>query len=166
MRKHIFINTLSASTPLLPNMSQRQRRDNRGDRNNHRDRHDNRNEHRSDRDRNDRNDRNDRSKSYMSRQERPKKEAILDLNKFKDQKVVVKFIGGRQVVGVLKGFDQLMNLVLEDVSEQLRDPEDDAVLTEKTRDFKVVVVRGPLLLTLSPLDGTESIENPFVVDQQ
>lgn len=101
----------------------------------------------------------------MSRQDRPKKEAILDLQKYKDEKVVVKFIGGRQVVGVLKGFDQLMNLVLEDVTEQLRDPEDDSILTEKTREFKVVVVRGPLLLTLSPLDGTESIENPFVVDQ-
>jgi len=44
----------------------------------------------------------------------------LDLNKYKDQKIRVKFIGGREVVGILKGFDQLMNLVLENVTETLR----------------------------------------------
>lgn len=135
-------------------MSQRQRRDNKPHYN------------RGDRERGDRDSNRGGKSSYMSRQERPKKEAILDLNKYKDEKVVVKFIGGRQVVGVLKGFDQLMNLVLEDVEETLRDPEDENVLTDKTRTFKVVVVRGPLLLTLSPLNGTESIENPFVVEQE
>lgn len=88
------------------------------------------------------------------------------MNKYKDEKVTVKFIGGRQIVGVLKGFDQLMNLVLEDVTETLRDADDESILTEKTRQLGTVVVRGPQLLTLSPLNGTESIENPFVVDQQ
>lgn len=44
----------------------------------------------------------------------------MDLNKYKDQEIRVKFIGGRQVVGILKGFDQLMNLVLDDVVETLR----------------------------------------------
>lgn len=73
----------------------------------------------------------------------------------------MKFIGGRYVVGTLKGFDQLMNLVLEDVIETLRDPEDDSVLTEQTRQLGTVIVRGPQMLTLSPLDGTESISNPF-----
>lgn len=37
-----------------------------------------------------------------------------------DAKIRVKFIGGRQIVGVLKGFDQLMNLVLQEVEETLR----------------------------------------------
>lgn len=32
----------------------------------------------------------------------------------------IQFIGGRLVVGKLKGFDQLMNLVLEDATETLR----------------------------------------------
>lgn len=56
----------------------------------------------------------------MSRPEGPKREAILDLSKYNDQKIIVQLIGGRQIVGVLKGFDQLMNLVLEDVDETLR----------------------------------------------
>lgn len=113
--------------------------------------------------RNDRQDRqhNDRRNNNAQRQERPKKEAILDLKKYYDQKIIVKFIGGRQVVGVLKGYDQLMNLVLEDVVEQLRDADDELILTENTRNLGTVVVRGPQMLTLSPLDGTESIDNPF-----
>lgn len=90
----------------------------------------------------------------------------MELKKYYDQKVLVKFIGGRLVVGVLKGYDQLMNLVLEDVVETLRDPEDDSILTDSTRSLGTVVVRGPQMLTLSPLEGMESIENPFVVDQQ
>lgn len=90
----------------------------------------------------------------------------MDLKKYYNQKVVVKFIGGRQVVGVLKGYDQLMNLVLEEVVEQLRDVDDESMLTENTRELGTVVVRGPQLLTLSPLEGTESISNPFQVEQQ
>lgn len=88
----------------------------------------------------------------------------MDLTTYYDKKVVVKFIGGRQVVGTVKGFDQLMNLVLDDVVEQLRDPEDDTILTDKTRELGTVVVRGPQLLTIAPLDGTEEISNPFLED--
>lgn len=73
----------------------------------------------------------------------------------------VKFIGGRFIVGVLKGFDQLMNLVLEDVVETLRDPEDESFLTDKTRQLGTVIVRGPQMLSLSPLDGCESFTPNF-----
>lgn len=54
------------------------------------------------------------------RSEGPKREAILDLNKHKGEEIRVRCVGGRQITGILKGFDQLMNLVLEDVTEQLR----------------------------------------------
>ncbi|CAX41695.1 U6 snRNA-associated Sm-like protein, putative [Candida dubliniensis CD36] len=104
--------------------------------------------------------------SNAPKQEGPKREAILDLNKYKDQKIRVKFIGGREIVGILKGFDQLMNLVLENVTETLRDPEDDEILTDKTRDFGLVVVRCTSLLTISPVDGSEIIDNPFIQPEQ
>jgi U6 snRNA-associated Sm-like protein LSm7 len=75
--------------------------------------------------------------------ERPKKENILDLKKYMDQRITVKFNGGREgewsiphghlepgtvanyrwwwiVTGVLKGYDALMNLVLDEVEEALR----------------------------------------------
>ncbi len=61
-----------------------------------------------------------------------KKESIIDLTKYIDKAVRVKFSGGREgdncpsqslmntVTGVLKGFDQLVNLVLDDCVEHLR----------------------------------------------
>ncbi|ODV79160.1 putative U6 snRNA-associated Sm-like protein [Suhomyces tanzawaensis NRRL Y-17324] len=109
---------------------------------------------------------NNNSSGGATKQEGPKRDAILDLNKYKDQRIRVKFIGGRQIVGVLKGFDQLMNLVLEDVQENIRDPEDDSVFTDATRDLGLVVVRCTSLLTISPLDGSEIIDNPFVPPQE
>lgn len=74
--------------------------------------------------------------------ERPKKENILDLAKYMDKQITVKFNGGREgnvlstgrvvssgdcfangwvvVKGTLKGYDALMNLVLDDVEEVVR----------------------------------------------
>ena len=52
--------------------------------------------------------------------ERPKKENILDLKKYSDKKIIVKFSGGREICGTLKGHDQLMNLVLDDVKEVMK----------------------------------------------
>lgn len=73
--------------------------------------------------------------------DRPRREAILDLSKYVDKKIRVKFTGGREgessrqlwhlrttdspraplsVVGTLKGYDQLLNLVMDDLEETLR----------------------------------------------
>lgn len=67
--------------------------------------------------------------------DRPRKEAILDLSKYLDQRVRVKFTGGREgaragplpfpahvrsVTGTLKGYDQLLNLVMDDIEEIIR----------------------------------------------
>jgi len=70
----------------------------------------------------------------------------------------VKFNGGREVIGTLKGFDQLMNVVLDDVQEILRDDEGN----ESTRSLGLVVARGTLLVLISPVDGSEEIANPFL----
>ncbi|CAL1207887.1 unnamed protein product [Candida parapsilosis] len=107
-----------------------------------------------------RNQNNDRPRT-----EGPKREAILDLNKYKNEEIRVRFVGGRQVTGVLKGYDQLMNLVLEDVKEQFRDPENEGKYLDKTRDLGLVVVRCTSLLTISPVKGSEIIDNPFVSEQ-
>ncbi|KAF7546648.1 hypothetical protein G7Z17_g8287 [Cylindrodendrum hubeiense] len=90
--------------------------------------------------------------------ERPKKENILDLAKYMDKQITVKFNGGREVQGTLKGYDALMNLVLDDVHEVVRDDEGN----ESTRSLGLVVVRGTLLVLVSPVDGSEEIANPFV----
>ncbi|KAI1005233.1 hypothetical protein K3495_g2985 [Podosphaera aphanis] len=90
--------------------------------------------------------------------ERPKKENILDLAKYMDKKILVKFTGGREVTGTLKGYDALMNLVLDDVDEVMRD--DEQKIT--TRPLGLVVARGTLLVLISPVDGSEEIANPFI----
>ncbi|KAK4125114.1 U6 snRNA-associated Sm-like protein LSm7 [Parathielavia appendiculata] len=90
--------------------------------------------------------------------ERPKKENILDLKKYMDKRITVKFNGGREATGVLKGYDALMNLVLDEVEELLRDDEGN----EMTRPLGLVVVRGTLLVVISPVDGSEVIANPFL----
>ncbi|KAK9461837.1 uncharacterized protein V1516DRAFT_622094 [Lipomyces oligophaga] len=96
--------------------------------------------------------------------DRPKKEAILDLAKYQDREIRVKFAGGREITGVLKGYDQLMNLVLDDVVEHLRGTigEDGSPPEDQTRSLGLVVTRGTLLVSLSPVDGGEEIANPFL----
>ena len=36
------------------------------------------------------------------------------------------------------------------------------MLTDQTRQLGLVVVRGPSLVLISPIDGSEEIENPFL----
>lgn len=79
------------------------------------------------------------------------------------------------VTGTLKGFDQLMNLVLDDVREAtrgisivcLRMPQRanrgvDEEGNTSTRKLGLLVARGTLLVLISPTDGSEEIANPFV----
>ncbi|KAF2683732.1 U6 snRNA-associated Sm-like protein LSm7 [Lentithecium fluviatile CBS 122367] len=94
--------------------------------------------------------------------ERPKKENILDLNKYMDKQITVKFSGGREVIGTLKGYDQLMNLVLDEVKEAMTDDEG----TVRYRKLGLIVARGTLLVVISPVDGSEEISNPFVQEEE
>lgn len=51
---------------------------------------------------------------------RGEKDAVVDLTKYLDQKVRVRLQGGREVEGILRGFDKLDNLVLDETIEYLR----------------------------------------------
>ncbi|KAL7777645.1 hypothetical protein CFE70_004312 [Pyrenophora teres f. teres 0-1] len=116
--------------------------------------------------------------------ERPKKENILDLSKYMDKQITVKFSGGREgmvnsiavavnwerlqeanpfsVVGTLKGYDQLMNLVLDEVKEALTDDQGNI----RYRKLGLIVARGTLLVVISPVDGSEEIPNPFMQEEE
>ena len=50
----------------------------------------------------------------------PRKDSILELAKFMDATVRVKCLGGRELQGTLRGYDELVNLVLDDCDEFLR----------------------------------------------
>jgi U6 snRNA-associated Sm-like protein LSm7 len=49
-----------------------------------------------------------------------KKDSILELAKMMDATVKVKCQGGRELQGVLRGYDDLVNLVLDECVEYLR----------------------------------------------
>ncbi|KAF9208913.1 Sm-like protein lsm7 [Haplosporangium sp. Z 27] len=106
-----------------------------------------------------------RGGGHSSHTERPKKESILDLGKYMDQKIRVKYSGGREVVGTLKGYDPLLNLVLDETEEYLRDPEDGRLLDQK-RTLGLIVCRGPAVILISPMDGTLEIANPFIQEEE
>ncbi|VDO05477.1 unnamed protein product [Rodentolepis nana] len=98
----------------------------------------------------------------MSLNQRPKKESIIDLSRFLDKRIRVKFSGGREATGLLKGCDNLQNMVLDNTVEHLRDPSEPSQITEATRELGLVVCRGPSVELVCPADGMESISNPFV----
>ncbi|GMK54654.1 hypothetical protein CspeluHIS016_0112400 [Cutaneotrichosporon spelunceum] len=88
-------------------------------------------------------------------EERKKREAILNLALYVDKSIRVTLQGGRAVTGTLKGYDQLMNLVMDDVVEHYENNE----MPERT--LGLVVLRGPNVVLISPTDGMAEIENPF-----
>ena len=92
------------------------------------------------------------------------KKTVLDLGKYIDKGVRVKLSGGREVEGVLKGFDQLLNLVLDNCKEYLRDAKDPLRITDETRDIGLIVTRGTSVMVVSPVDGLKEIENPFTAE--
>lgn len=97
----------------------------------------------------------------------------------------MKFAGGREAAGILKGYDPLLNLVLDNTTEYLRgdftncisslydyryllmclfflDPDDPYKLNQDTRMLGLVVCRGTSVVLICPVDGMESIQNPFI----
>ncbi|QDZ21710.1 U6 snRNA-associated small nuclear riboprotein LSM7 [Chloropicon primus] len=94
------------------------------------------------------------------------KQSAVELAKFVDKGVHVKLAGGREVSGTLKGYDQLLNMVLDDAVEYLRDPEDMSRVTTNTRKLGLVVCRGTVVMAVSPTAGIEEIANPFTAQMQ
>ncbi len=71
------------------------------------------------------------------------------------------------VVGVLKGFDQLVNIVLDETVEILQAATSGAAATgagatPATRNLGLIVCRGPNITVVCPDDGMREIDNPFV----
>ncbi|KAJ8683193.1 hypothetical protein QAD02_018985 [Eretmocerus hayati] len=124
--------------------------------------------------------------SQSDQKEKKRKESILDLSKYLEKNIRVKFAGGREASGILKGFDPLLNLVLDNTTEYLRgwyennlqlillgevfnpsfffseDPDDPYKLNQDTRMLGLVVCRGTSVVLICPVDGMEAIPNPFV----
>ena len=81
-----------------------------------------------------------------------------------DQKIRVKCNGGRELVGILKSYDQIPNIILDECIEHLRSAEDSYVLTEQIRKIGLLMVRGTSIVSVAPEAGITIIANPFVSD--
>ncbi|CAL0309972.1 unnamed protein product [Lupinus luteus] len=66
-----------------------------------------------------------------------------DLKKYMDKKLQIKLNANRMIVGTLRGFDQFMNLVVDNTVEVNG--------TEKT-DIGMVVIRGNSVVTVEALE--------------
>ena len=118
------------------------------------------------------------------------RDAVVDFAVYADQRVRVRLQGGREVEGVLKGFDKLDNMVLDETIEFLRgklralinhsiiflyflfdplyllDPKDLSQVTDKTRSLGLIVVRGTQVSLVSPSDEMVEIANPFAEEEE
>lgn len=86
---------------------------------------------------------------------------MINLDVLIDKEVRVKFTGGREITGILKGHDPVPNIVLDDCVEYLRDPKDPSRLTDQTRKLGLIVARGTSITVVNPEKGFIEIDNPF-----
>jgi U6 snRNA-associated Sm-like protein LSm7 len=84
----------------------------------------------------------------------------MDLTGLLGKQVTVHFLGGREVIGILNGYDQITNMILNEVVEIFRDPEDSSKELSR-RKLGVVIIRGPSITTIFPSESLKPIENPF-----
>ena len=80
--------------------------------------------------------------------------------------MIVKCTGGREVQGTLKGYDTMVNLVLDDCVETMRDSGDPYKLTDETRRLGLVVVRGPSVMLVMPVEGRSATDNPWAAPEE
>lgn len=73
-------------------------------------------------------------------------------------------MGGREVIGLLKGADPICNLVLDETTE-LRKIEDGPTAGGKEeRQLGILVARGTSVLAICSEDGFSEIDNPYAIE--
>lgn len=67
-----------------------------------------------------------------------------DLKKYMDKRLAIKLNGNRTINGTLRGFDQFMNLVLDETVEQVTATEQNSI--------GMVVIRGNSIVMIEALE--------------
>ena len=67
-----------------------------------------------------------------------------DLKKYMDKRLAIKLNGNRTINGTLRGFDQFMNLVLDETVEQVSATEQNSI--------GMVVIRGNSIVMIEALE--------------
>ena len=84
----------------------------------------------------------EKSKQQKQKNIKVKKSNIYDLAPYINKKVSIIFAGGRKIKGILKSYDTLENMILDDVEEIF--PND------KTRELRLTFVKGSSLESVIP----------------
>ncbi|TNV73389.1 hypothetical protein FGO68_gene17129 [Halteria grandinella] len=75
-----------------------------------------------------------------------------DLRKFMDLRVDLRLNAGRHVAGVLKGYDQFLNIVLDNAIE-IKDGKEGAA--QNNRELGTIVIRGNSIVMWENLDKVQ-----------
>jgi U6 snRNA-associated Sm-like protein LSm7 len=106
--------------------------------------------------------------SQQQKQQKQKqfKDSIVDLSKFQNKRILVKFSGTREgknyslctyseficiASGILKGWDKLLNIILDDCTDN------------QQRHLGLVMCRGTSVVVIIPEEGKEQVSNPFLI---
>lgn len=89
----------------------------------------------------------------------PKRGPIINLEPILNNQVLVTISNGAEITGKLTGYDQLMNLVVEDATIVKPASISKSGKREESKIAKIVII-GRLLMSLEPMDGYEVITNP------
>ncbi|XP_031638609.1 probable small nuclear ribonucleoprotein G [Contarinia nasturtii] len=65
-----------------------------------------------------------------------------ELKKFMDKRMMLKLNGGRCVVGILRGFDPFMNVVIDETVEECKDGTKNNIGMVVIRGNSIVMVEG------------------------
>ena len=76
-----------------------------------------------------------------------KKTNIYDLAPYINKKVSIIFAGGRKIKGILKSYDTLENMILDDVEEIFPN---DIFPNDKTRELGLAFIKGSSLESFIP----------------
>eukprot|EP00741_Cyanophora_paradoxa_P010898 tig00020553_g10536.t1 len=72
------------------------------------------------------------------------KNAGPDLRKYMDKKLAIRINGNRKVTGFLRGFDQFMNIVLDNTQEEIS--------ANERNNIGMVVIRGNSIIMMDCLE--------------
>ena len=78
-----------------------------------------------------------------------------DLRKFMDLRVDLRINGDRRIAGKLKGYDQFMNIVLDEAIELVQNKKLEGKQELQKRNLGTIVVRGQSVVLWENIDKVE-----------
>ncbi|KAG9396372.1 LSM domain [Carpediemonas membranifera] len=77
-------------------------------------------------------------------------DCAINFASYVDKAVLIKCSGGRKISGVVKSFDDLSNVVLQDADELIDTTSADGEVSTRHRKLGVVVIRGQTITDVCP----------------